>query len=162
MATDREIIKERLAGQATTFGLASGAKDAVSKIHRRSRDFVKVGTENAATNVATTLMFTVKRPTKTVAFTFLTGTNVAADNTNSVTFTISKLTAGAGLTTVATWNTHAGAQGAITANVPANFSVVTNSDGTLAADDTLHYGITKASSGTQVAIGTFTFDGEEV
>ncbi len=42
------------------------------------------------------------------------------------------------------------------------FSVVTNSDGTLAADDCLTYTITKTSSGTQVAIGTISVDLEEV
>jgi hypothetical protein len=162
MATDREIIKERDAGRAGTYGLAGKATDEVAKMNRRSFNFTKVGTENAETNVATTVMFTVRRKTKASEILYLTGTTTASDNTDYVKITVSKLTAGAGLTTVATYNTHGGAQGAITANVPASFSVLSNSDGTFAAGDSVHYGITKHGAGKVVAIGTFTVDGEEV
>ena len=160
--TDRSIFKERQAGQAQGYGLAAlPTTGVVADMHRRQRDFAKVGTENAATNVAETVMFTVKRKSKVVAVEYTTGTNVATDNTDYVVFTISKRT-GATATTVATFNTHGGAQGAITQYIGADFSVVSNSDSTLAADDILTYTIVKANSGKTIAIGTITVDLEEV
>lgn len=158
--TDRELRKQQEAGQLGTAG-ASNARAEVNKIHRRSRDFMKTGTENAATNVAATLMFTVKRQTATAAIDYLTGTNVANDTSDYLVITVTKQTAGTNSKTVATYNTHTSAQGAIVANIPASFSVVGNSDSVLDANDTLHYAITKYGSGKQIAIGTFTFDGEE-
>ncbi len=159
--TDRELIKTQQAGSFDAIPLATPVASLAS-LHSHSRDYTKVGTENAATNVAATLMFSVRRKSKVGGITYLTGTNVAADNTNSVYFTVSKMTAGGTAVVVASFNTHAGAQGAITANVPAAFSVVQNSDAILASGDSLHYTITKASSGTAVAIGTITTDLESV
>jgi hypothetical protein len=161
MATDREILKNQQLGALVTTD-ASSPRTAIEDTHRHSRDFMKTGTENAATNVASTLMFTVKRKSKTRAVNYLTGTNVASNASNYVVITVQKQTAGASATTVATYNTAPSAQGAITTNIPAAFSVVTNTDGTLAADDTLHYIVEKYGTGQAVAIGTFTFDGEAV
>jgi hypothetical protein len=163
MPTDREIIKEREAARAGTYGLAGKASDEYTKIHQRSGHFTKVGTENAETNVAATVMFTVNRKSKISTVKYLTGTATATDNTDYLKITVTKQTAGAAATTVATYNTHGGAQGTITANVPASFSVVANSDSTLAAGDSLHYAVTKHSAtGKVLAIGTFTVDFEEV
>jgi hypothetical protein len=159
--TDREIVKERQVGQLQGYGLAAAPLTAVQAIHSRTRDFAKVGTENAATNVAETVMFVTKRKARVKSVGYVTGTNVATDNTDYVVFTISKRT-GATATTVATFNTHGGAQGAITQYVAAAFSVVSNSDSTLAADDILTYTITKVASGKALAIGTICVDLEEV
>src|SRR5688572_3139462 len=109
--TDREIIKTQQLGSVDALGLATPAAS-VAAVHSHSRDYTKVGTENAATNVAATLMFSVRRKHKVSGVTYLTGTNTAADNTNSVYFTVSKMTAGGTAAVVASFNTHAGAQGA--------------------------------------------------
>jgi hypothetical protein len=159
--TDREFRKYQ---EATALAGTNAVNSTIEiqRIHSRSRDFVKVGTENAETNVAITLMYTVRRKSKLATFHYTTGTNVASDNTDYVKITVSKLTAGAGTTTVATYNTHGGAQGIIVKDIPAAFSVSPNSDSTLAAGDTIHYAITKHGAGKAVAIGTFTADFEEV
>lgn len=159
--TDREYLKMQQAGALGTTG-ASNAVTEVARAHRRSRDFMKTGTENAETNVAATLMFTVRRKTKVSEVLYLTGTNVVADTSHYLLFTVTKRTAGAAGVTVATYNSHNSAQGSIVENVPAAFSVVGNADSVLAAGDTLHYAITKAGSGKALAIGTVTVDGEEV
>lgn len=160
--TDREIIKERQVGQAQSYGLAGAPKDAVAAAHSHTRDFAKVGTENAATNVAETLMYVVNRKGLTKTVKYLTGTNVATDNTDYVVFKVSKSTAGAASVQVASYNTHGGAQGAMTANIPASFSVVSNADAVIAASDTLHYTVTKVGAGKAVAIGTISVDIEAV
>jgi hypothetical protein len=162
MATDRSILKTQQVGALTTAPDIVAPKTAVANAHTRSRDFPKVGTENAETNVASTVMFTVNRASKTASVQYLTGTTTASDNTDYVVITVKKQTAGAAATTIATYNTHGGAQGAITGNVPASFSVVANSDSTLAANDTLHYIVSKIAAGKVLAIGTLTFDGEEI
>ncbi len=163
MATDRAILKNQQVGALTTAPDIVTPKTAIAQAHTRSRDFTKIGTENAATNVASTVMFTVKRASKTASVSFLSDTTTAADNTDYVVITVKKQTAGASATTIATWNTHGGAQGAITANVPATFSVVANSDSSLAANDSLHYLVTKQTgTGKLVGAGTFTVDLEEI
>lgn len=159
--TDRELRKFQEAGQMSTSG-ATDPIGEIAKVHSRSWNFTKVGTENAATNVSETVMFTVNRKTKISSIKYLTGTNSATDNSNYAVITVLKKTAGANSTTVATYNTHGGAQSSIVKDIPASFSVVTNSDSTLAAGDALFYTIGKTGSGVAVAIGTFTVDGEEV
>jgi len=160
--TDRQLRKFQEAGQLQGATNVANAVVEVQRMHRRSRDFAKVGTENAATNVATTLMYTVRRKTQTSEVLYLTGTNVAANATDYVYFTVTKKTAGAAETLVASYNTHTSAQGAMTTDIPVVFSVVGNSDSIVAAGDTLHYTIGKVGAGKAVAIGTITFDGEEV
>lgn len=160
--TDREIIKQRLTGVAQSYGLAADPKAATAAIHTRSRDFAKVGTENAATNVAETLMFPVNRKSIPASIKFTTGTAVASDNTDYVVLTISKRTGTGAAVTVASWNSHGGAQGAITANVPASLSIVPNADSVIAAGDILTYSLGKVGAGKAVGIGTITPDLEEV
>lgn len=163
MATDREILKNQQLGALTTAPAVSSPRTAIASAHTRSRDFPKVGTENAETNVAVTVMYSVRRKCRLAGFTYLTGTTTASDNSDYAVITISKQTAGASNTTIATFNTHGGAQGAITANVPASFSVVANADCILAAGDSVHYKVTKHSAtGKVIAIGTLTGDYEEV
>ncbi len=165
--TDREIRKLQEAGQLTTGNAASGltgsAATEVAKIHSRHHHFMKTGAENATTNVAETLAFNVRLKSKLSSLHYLTGTNVAADGTNYAVITAYKRTAGGSAVAIASYNTHTNAQGAITLNVPAAFSVVANSDSTLAAGDTVHYAIVKSGAGgATVAIGTFSFLFEEV
>ncbi len=159
--TDREIIKTQQLGSVDALGLATPAAS-VAAVHSVSRDFTKLGTENAATNVAATLMFSVRRKQKVSGVTYLTATAAATNNTSYAYFTISKMTAGGTAVVVASYNSHGGAQSTITANVPAAFSVVANADAILASGDTLHYTIGKISSGVAVDIGTITVDLEAV
>ncbi len=161
MATDREILKLQQVGSLVTTEVTN-PRTAVANQNKRSRSFTKLGTENAATNVASTLMFTVKRATRTDSMDYLTATNVASNASNYVVITVNKQTAGAAATAVATYNTSPSAQGAITTNIPAAFSVVTNTDGSLAASDTLHYVVSKYGTGQTLDPGTITHDGEEI
>ena len=162
MATDRAILKSMQAGQLNSPGSANNATAEIGRAHTRSRDFAKVGTENAATAVAETVMFVVKRPSATKAVSFLTGTAIVANATDYFKFTVSKRTGTGAAVPVANWNSHTSAQSGVTANVPASLVVVPNADATLAAEDILTYTITKTGAGQVVAIGTITWDGEEV
>ncbi len=153
MATDREILKLQQIGSLTTTD-CTDARATVAAANSTTRSFLKTGTENAATNVAETLMFSVRNKSKPTVY-FTTPTNVAADNTNYLIFKINKKTAGATSVLVASWNTHGGAQGAMTTHIPAAFVNVANADAIIAAGDTLHYLITKATAtGELVDIGT--------
>ncbi len=146
--TDRAIIKERQVGQAQAYGLASSATDGIAAVHTRSRDCLKVGTENAATAVAETVMFTVNRKSQFKTAKLLTNSGITANATHYLHLTVQKRTAGAASVLIASWNTHTSAQGAITALVPASLSVVANSDSTtLAAGDILTYTVVKESLG---------------
>lgn len=162
MATDRVYLKNQQSGMLQTTG-ASNAISEVSAAHSRTHHIQKTGTENAATNVAETVGLVLNRKVQISSVKLLTGTNVTNDTSNYAVITLSKRTsAGATQTTVATYNTHTNAQGAITLNVPASFSVVANSDSVVAAGSILTYTITKAGSGQAVAFSVLAVDVEEV
>lgn len=160
MATDRVLIKTAQAGQFNS--VAVNAADAVNAMHSRVYQCHKSGTENAATNVAETGLAVIERKAQLKTVKYVTGTNVAHNATDYVLVTIKKRTAGGAATTVATWNTHTSAQGAITQWSPASFSVVTSSDAVIAADDALTYTVAKYGDGKELAIGVFAVDVEEV
>jgi hypothetical protein len=160
--TDREIIKERQTGQVQSYGVAGSAKDAVAATHTRSINCNKVGTENAATNIAETVICTVNRKSRLASVKYLTNSTVPGNATDSMLFTIAKRTAGAAAVTVATWNTDTGAQSTITALVPASFPVVANADAILAAGDILTYTVRKVAAGKLLDPAVFTVDLEEV
>jgi hypothetical protein len=161
MATDRDIIKTQQIGMAQTAPDIVTPKAAVRAIHTRSRDFPKVGTENAATNVAETCMFTVRRASKPAGVYFTGGGSVAGNATDYAYLTVEKMTAGVASGIVASYNTHTSAQSSITGNVAASFSL--NADCAIAVGDTLTYKIRKVSAtGALITIGCFTVDLEEV
>ncbi len=161
MATDRAILKLQHEGVLTTAGLASTAKAAVAAAHTRSYVFPKVGTENAATNVAETCMFTVRRAGKPAGVYFTGGGSIAGNATDYALLTVEKMTAGVAAGIVASYNTHTSAQSSITGNVAASFAL--NTDATIAVGDTLTYKIRKVSAtGALVTIGSFTVDLEEI
>ncbi len=161
MATDREMLKLQQVGAATTLPLASTAQAVVAAAHTRTRDFPKVGTENAATNVAETCMFTVRRASRPVGVYFTGGGGVAGNATDYAFLTVEKMTANVAGGIVASYNTHTSAQSTITGNVAASFSL--NADCTLAVGDTLTYKIRKVSAtGALITIGCFTVDLEEI
>ena len=162
MATDREFLKQQQAGMLNTTG-AANARVEVNSSHTRCHHIQKTGTENAATNVAETVALVVNRKANLSTLKFLTGTNVANDSSNYVFITVSKRTsAGASQTTIAYWNTHTSADNQITANVPASFNVVPNTDATIAAGSIITYTIGKFGSGQAVAFGVMAVDLEEV
>ena len=107
-------------------------------------------------------MFSVRKKSKPTVY-FTTPTNVAADNTDYLIFKINKKTAGATSVLVASWNTHGGAQGAMTTNIPAAFANVANADAIITAGDTLHYVVTKATAtGRLVDVGVLDVELEAV
>ncbi len=162
MATDREYLKQQQAGMLNTTG-AVNARPEVNSAHSRTFHIQKVGTENAATNVAETVALVVARKAQLSSAKYLTGTNVANDATDYSVVTLYKRTsAGASQTTVATYNTATAAQGAIVLQVPASFSAVTNADATIAAGSILTYAVKKYGAGKLVDVGVIAVDLEEV
>ncbi len=74
--------------------------------------------------------------------------------------TVERMTAGVASGIVASYNSASTAQGIITGNVPATFSL--NTDCTLAIGDLLTYKVRKALTGHLVGVGTFTVGLEEI
>jgi hypothetical protein len=162
MATDRTLYKQMQAGAANSVVSANNAVAAIAAVHSRVLSAYKHGTENAATNVAEVGLAWSPRKAVVNYVKYLTGTNVANDSTDYAVITVAKRTAGGAATTVATYNTHTSAQGAITQWAPAAFSVVSNSDATLAAGDALTYKVLKYGSGKVIDVGHIVADVEEV
>lgn len=164
MATDRQIIKERQAGQAAAYGLANNnsAQIEMVRIHSRAYNIVKTTSEIANANVAEQPGCTVQRASRLAAAQLLVSANVAQSTSDYLVFTLQKRTAGGGATTIATLNTHNSAQGAIAQYAPKSFSVVANSDGTLAASDSVTFTVTKVGSGQALNVASVTLDLEEV
>ncbi len=159
--TDRELVKLAQVGQAQGLGLAAAPKTAVQALHTRSHHCVKVGTENAATNVAETVMFTVNRKGLPLSVKYVTNSAVAGNATDYVLITVQKRVAGVDGGIVASWNTHTSAQSSIAALVPVTF--VANADQTIAAGDVLTYTCRKVAAGKLLdAPAAFTVDIEEV
>lgn len=163
MATDREILKLQQLGAFVTADQVVAPAAGISAAHSRTRDFTKVGTENAATNVAETLMFRVARKAKPAAIHWTSKSSVAGNATDYLLLTVSKGTAGAASVPIASWNTHTSAQSSITGNVPAALVVVSNTDAIIAAGDILLYTIRKVSAtGADIGLGTISVDLEEI
>lgn len=162
MATNRSILKAQQIGALVTTDVTD-AQAAIASAHTRYYNFTKVGTENAATNVAETPMFTVRHAAKTSSIYWLSKTTATGNATDYAVITVSKGTAGAATVPVASWNTHTSAQGTITGNVPAALVVVSNADASLSTNDALFYTIRKVSAtGVDVGLGTITVGIEEV
>lgn len=154
-STDRERIKDQQEGVYLTTGGMTNAKSAVDQMHCRALSFPKVGTENAETNVAETVMGFVPHKSRAKKFGLMTGTNIESDNTDYLVVKFFKRKAGTS-TLIGSWNTHGGAQGAITTAGPAVISsaatgLVTNSDADIAEDSEITYSITKVAAGKAVA-----------
>jgi hypothetical protein len=165
MTTDREYLKQAQSGHIASTGAAAPITE-VGYAHTRARDFMKTGSENAATNVAESAMFVVNRKSKLVAADLHVPSNVATSNTDYLTLKVYKRdSAGANQLLVASYNTHGGAQGAVTQWIAKDFSINTTSDThVIAAGSVLTYEIVKGSA-TGVALPTlsiFSFDLEEV
>ncbi len=163
MSTDREYLKYQQAGALATTG-ASDAKTEVGKAHSRIRTFNLGSAANAATNTSETALGTVRFKSRLKSCYLTNGTNVAANASNYAVVSIYKRTsAGASQTLLGSWNTHASAQGALTALVPASLTLVSNADVVIDAGSLLTYGVGKV--GTGQAIDQFSpldFELEEV
>lgn len=158
MATDRDILKLQQKGALVTTDVTD-AGAAIRDAHSRQVVWPKAGTENADTNVAETLMFSVVRASKPTCR-YVGNTTSAANATHYTLLTVIKRTAGVYAGIVASWNTHTSAQGAITGNVP--FLLVANATQTLAVGDTLHYKKLTVANGANIGVGSFTIDLEEI
>ncbi len=173
--TDREIMKEREAGVAQSYGLAGTPKAAVAAKHTRTyvvnRNYATAtGLENGETAVSEVALFSVIRPGRVVAAKLANQTTVAENATDCAYITLGKSTAGAASTTFAFWNTGAvtAASGGIAANggaltkwVPAALGLAPNTDATLAAGDVVTYTKTILLTGG-IVDGTFSIDIEEI
>lgn len=156
--TDRELLKQQEAGAFCTTG-ATDPIGEVNKFHRRTRSITLVSTANAATAVAETVGFIVPRKSKladnTAIKLLVATTNVATSNSNYDSIIVYKRdSAGANQVRLGTWNTHGGAQGTLTFNVPATVPCVTNAQAIIAAGSIITYEVTKTSSGVAIDPGT--------
>lgn len=163
--TDRKRIKDLQEGVHVAIAGITNARTSTHELHRRTRDFLKVGSENAATNVAETYLGTVHRKSKAKNI-GITSTNVATDNTDYTVIKFFKRKAGVS-TLVGSWNTHGGAQGALTDQGPnliaLNAGLITNSDAEFAENSMFTYTITKAGAGKAIPqYATFSPDFEEI
>ncbi len=166
--TDRSRIKQQQEGQFLTAGGMTDGKLAVRHLHSRGlQGATKTGTENAATNVAQTPALGYQfRKVKVRGIGITTFSNIATNNTSYNVFKFYKTVAGTS-TLIGSWNTHGGAQGAITLGTPAVIAVgtglITNSDAEIAVGASIDYVITKVSAGQLVDPGMlFDFDLEEI
>ncbi len=163
MATDRSIVKLRREGTNSAFGLASDPSVVTADQDRRQRDFIKTGSENAATNVAEATCFSVLRKSKLKAVSFLEVANITASNTD---YTVIKVywRGGETATLLASYNTSGTGQGAVTRFVPATFNInVTSDNHILAANSVVSYELVKGGNGKAISANTpISFDFEEV
>jgi hypothetical protein len=157
--TDRKKIKDQQEGTYVTAAGISDPHGAVVAMHTRTVCYPKVGTENADTNVAETLMFRVGRKSKPTIY-YTSPLSATANATHYTLITVTRKTAGVDAGIVGTWNTHTSAQGAFTSNVP--FALTLNTGVTLLAGDTLHYIKRTVGDGRSIGVGSFTFELEEI
>jgi hypothetical protein len=160
--SDRTAVKKFQKGQFLGIKGVSDAASIVNTIHQHARDFLKTGTENAATNVDESPMFTTGGTRVLKRFNIAPKSNVASDNTDYVVFKIFKRINSTS-TLVAFWNTHGGANGALTELNRHAANVVTNSDATVASSSSMTYKIEKYGAGQQVDPGLiFSFAMEDI
>ena len=146
--TDRSILRQRQQGQADSYGLAATA-NTIAAFHTRSLTWTKSGAENSSNNCLEAAMFTVTRVAQVRGVRLTVNSAVAANATNGFVVTVSKRTGAGAAVPIATWNTdtNVAAQGAISAFVPASFSVLTNTDASLAVNDVLTFKVVKFGVG---------------
>lgn len=157
--TDRQYLKAQQAGTLATSG-ATNAVGEVSNAHSRTVNILKIGTENAATNVAEYFAAYVNRKSNVRSVNFMTATNVANDSTD---YSVISVYQGASATLVASWNTHTSAQGKITQKVVAPLVLSsTAANLAVAAGTSLSYDVKKYGAGKAVDVGVIAIDLEEV
>lgn len=163
-ATDRARLKQLHRGQFVTNNSASDPLGEVAEFHKRQRDVRKLGTENAATNMAETPALYVKRKSILRQLIGLVSANAATNNTNYAVINFYKRLGsnGGSQTLLASWNTHGGGQGTLTANLPGTFSLASSSNCVIAAGSVITYEVIKTSSGVAIpSDSVFVLDLEE-
>ncbi len=163
MSTDREYLKYQQAGALATSG-ASSPKDEVGKAHSRIRTFNLGAAENAATNTSETPLGTVRFKSRLKSVYLTHSSNIATDNSHYLLLQVWKRTsAGANVTLLGEWNSHGGAEGAITERVPAALDLVDNSDVVIDAGSCLSYSVGKVGNGKAISqFSPLDFELEEV
>lgn len=166
MATDTEIMKARLAGQAQSYGLStdSAAITEAGKVHTYHRAFDKAADDAmASTTTAETYLgrrIPYRSWLKSIYYTPTTGGITASDTVN-ITVTISvRDSAGANKTTIATLTTTTTSSGSLTQGVPKAL-VLTSANVIIAAGSTLTYEVAKTSTGTILRAGEFILELEK-
>lgn len=167
MATDRSIIKAQQAGEFRTAATTSAIVDPigeVAKIHTRSLTFQRIGTENAATNIAETVFGVVNRKSLVKTLKLQTIGAVANDATDYDKFYVYKRTsAGATQTLLGSWNTATAAQGATVALAAQSMTLTsTTADLTVTAGSVLTVHVGKFGAGKALTEFSITADLEEV
>lgn len=157
--TDRDKVKDQQEGEFLTAKDIVSAKTAVQDMHSRTAcAHRKMGAENAATNVAELPIGFVPVKSKPRKIGIRVVTNIAADNSHYAVIHFYGRKAGTS-TLVGSWNTHGGAQGALTTAGPAVIStaatgLITNAQSEIAADSDFTFDIQKVGNGQDVAAGS--------
>ncbi len=157
MPTDIEIVKQRQAGQAETFGLVANAEDVIDQILVYQITLSKAAADGmASTTTAETFTGTTVGNVKgklLAAYATVTATGITGDNTNNATITISKRdSAAANKTTIATVTTNV-ATGNFTIGAPKAMTISNNAVDALSG---FTYEIAKGGSGVVVPPTVFT------
>ncbi len=171
--TDRKKLKDQQTGALLGAAGISDAAAAVRAMHSRSVPFTKTGSENAATNVAEAPMFTYptnRRKLKVTGFGIAVASNVATDNTHYAVISFYMTPSAGSAKLVGSWNTHGGAQGALTFGtigqvVTTALGLVTNADAVSSSTvgSTFTYAILKYGNGVAIpANSVFTVGLEEI
>lgn len=158
--TDIEIIKERLAGQAGTYGLAASATSGIDSLTDFSVTFTKASDDAMASTTTsetyTGMMVPRRGILKAVYYTATTG-GITAHASNYATITISKRSSSAGSkTTVATFSTDTVTTDDVTQGAPKSMDLATGTAAIVDANSTITFEIAKPGSGVVVRAGTFT------
>ena len=147
MATDREIIKERQAGQAGTYGLAGSAVDKVGELHQETFVFI-----NAAGSPLAEVAYTMVKKCRVKSIRALAGSTLATHAANYITGTVAKRDgAGGGATTIGSFTTNSSGGAALTAFVPTTCTLVAGTE-EIAAGGVLTYALVDAATTTEPAV----------
>lgn len=166
MPTDTEIVKNRQAGQMSTYGLSSATahETEAAKLNTFYLFFDKASAD-AMANTTTSETYTnvcipVKARIKSIKFN-VGATGIATDAANTATITVSKRdAAAANKLAVATYTSNV-AGGAVAVGV-AKELVLTAANVIVDAGSSLTFEISKASSGVVVPAGRFLVELEKV
>lgn len=166
MATSRDEIKGLQAAQygeiPSVAGVVATAKEAVNAMHRRTINIVNVADQGAAAAIAEYPFAHVRRAVRVRSITItVDATALAANDTDYVTMTIGKRTAGGSRTTIGTYDSRAANQGALTSMTPVEWAL-TAANVDLAAGDVLTYQNALGGSGKIVPAGCISVDVEEI
>lgn len=163
-ATDRARLKQLHRGQFVTNNSATDPLGEVAEFHKRQRDVVKLGTENAATNMAETPCFHVNRKSILRRVNGLPAATVTGNASNYAVVNVYKRLGsnGGSQTLLASWNSHTSAQSTMTINLSNNFSLAAAANTVIAAGSVVTYEVLKFGTGVAINADTkLTFDLEE-